>query len=320
MTTIGRLESLGNEPHRKGTDMPRIAYISKRFSPASVEIIHQANIIIDEYSEMGYDLTLRQLYYQFVARDLLPNSMRSYKRLGSIVNDARLAGLIDWDAIQDRTRNVQTNAHWDSPAEIVQACADQFRTDMWKNQDYHVEVWIEKDALIGVISNICKKMDLPHFSCRGYTSQSEMWRAAQRLAAASDRGQTPVILHLGDHDPSGIDMSRDIRDRVELLGCHNLTFKRLALNIEQVRQYDPPPNPAKLTDTRAADYVLEFGSSSWELDALAPNVIEELISDAVDEYVDAERWAESQDEQQRGRDQLRQIADRWDDIMEFVED
>lgn len=126
--------------------MPKHAYRPKKFKPASLEIIDQANQIIDAYRIKGFDLTLRQLYYQFVSRNWLPNKERSYKRLSSIVSDARLAGLIDWEAIVDRTRFVRQNSHWDEPQDILFSAAAGYAIDRWSPQPEMVEVWIEKDA------------------------------------------------------------------------------------------------------------------------------------------------------------------------------
>lgn len=191
--------------------MPLICYHDKKFKEEHLRVIDTANTIIEEYAEQGYELTVRQLYYQFVSRDLISNNQREYKNLGSIINDARLAGLVDWNAIVDRTRNVKMNQHWSSPAEILQAAANTYAIDKWEGQPLRFEVWIEKDALVGVIESTCRKLDVPFFSCRGYTSQSEMWAAAMRYRKSLQKKQGTIILHLGDHDPSGIDMTRDIQ-------------------------------------------------------------------------------------------------------------
>ena len=156
--------------------MPRIEYVERNFAEASLALIGHANAIIAEYARQGFTLTLRQLYYQFVSRDLIPNTMRSYKNLGSVVNDGRRAGLIDWNAIVDRTRELASIGHWDTPASIIGSCAAQFRFDKWAKQATRVEVWIEKDALVGVIDDVCTELDVPYLSCRGSTSQSEMPR------------------------------------------------------------------------------------------------------------------------------------------------
>jgi hypothetical protein len=304
--------------------MPRICYASKNFTSSSLEAIEQANTIIAEYAAQGFDLTLRQLYYQHVARGLIPNTLQSYKRLGSIINDARLAGLIDWDSIVDRTRSLRSLAHWDDPAGIVDACASQFRVDKWEGQEFRPEVWIEKDALVGVIEDVCNRLDVPYFSCRGYTSQSEMWTAARRLMRYAGDDQTPFIIHLGDHDPSGIDMTRDITDRVMMFMEHHdydpANVRRLALNMDQVDQYDPPPNPAKITDSRARNYMATYGHESWELDALEPSVMATLIEDAITEVREETLWEEKVAEELRGRERLQLIADNWANVQDFLED
>lgn len=299
--------------------MPVIAYAQKNFQDASLRLIQQVNGIINEYDAMGYELTLRQVYYQLVARDIIPNNERSYKNLGNLISDGRLAGYIDWNAIVDRTRNVRSNSHWTDPSGIIRSAAQSFALDKWKGQQYYVEVWVEKDALVGIVERICSKLDVPFFSCRGYVSSSEMWAGAMRLKQMSNKaGRTPVILHLGDHDPSGKDMSRDIVDRVELFGVHDLQFERLALNMDQITKYNPPPNPTKLTDSRATGYIDQFGYECWELDALRPEVIDELIHMAVLDYRDDELYNARKDLEEEGTTQLEKLADNYDTVVEIL--
>ncbi len=290
-------------------------FVEKNFKDASLDIIHEANLIINEYRAQGFILTLRQLYYQFVARDLLPNTQRSYKRLGSIINDARLAGLVDWSAIEDRTRNVKSNYHYTGPRQAVQDALDTYEIDMWANQEKRVEVWIEKNALIGVISDICDEMDVPYFACIGYVSQSEQWRAYARARHYEmERGQTTIILHFGDHDPSGIDMTRDNQDRLDLfMGWQAVKVERLALNMDQIEEFDPPPNPAKITDSRFASYAAKYGDESWELDALEPSVMKELIRENVTKHRDQELWEDKLVERDEHKDRLQDIIDNLEE-------
>jgi hypothetical protein len=297
--------------------LPRIAYIDKSFTRGSLAVIQRANEICADYQSQGFDLTLRQLYYQFVARGYIANKDTEYKRLGNIVNDARLTGLLDWHYIVDRTRNLRSLAHWTTPGSVINSAAYGYRTDRWANQPCYVEVWIEKDALVGVITRACERLDVPFFSCRGYTSQSELWGAAQRLIRQQESGHEPIIIHLGDHDPSGIDMTRDIADRLALFGAH-VTVRRIALNMDQVRAYQPPPNPAKLTDARATGYIARFGSESWELDALDPATLDSLITATIDEYRDAEIWERETVAMEADRALLTQAATRWDEIAELL--
>jgi len=263
-----------------GGKMAKIKYTNIKLQARTLAQIETANEILREYGAQGYQLTLRQLFYQFVSRGLISNEERSYKTLGSVISRGRLVGLIDWDYIKDLTRKHLSNPHWYLPQEIVEACADQFSLDKWADQDYRIEVWIEKDALLGVIEKTCRDLDVGWFSCRGYTSQSAMWRAAQRLMGYQSSGQEVIIFHLGDHDPSGVDMTRDIRDRLLVFGA-DVEVNRIALNMDQINRFNPPPNFAKLKDKRAPDYIARFGKDSWELDALEPWYINQIIHDNI---------------------------------------
>ena len=306
--------------------MPKIKYQEINLRKESLALIDVCNKIIREYTAAGYVLTLRQLYYQLVSRDIIPNKQSEYKRVGSIVNDGRLAGLIDWDALEDRTRNVRSISHWDSPEQIIDAVANQYAIDKWDTQDVRPEVWIEKDALVGVIERICNELDISYFSCRGYTSQSEMWGAAQRFIKNAKNGQKTHIIHLGDHDPSGIDMSRDIEDRIRMFMTHHighaahLEFTRIALNMDQITQYQPPPNPAKSTDSRFQGYMNEHGDESWELDALEPQVLADLVRAKVDEIRDDALYEKQQNQESREKEQLGKVSNNWEAVAEFVEE
>lgn len=290
----------------------KICYREINFRPDSLRLIEQVNGIISEYQDLGYSLTLRQVYYQLVARDVIPNNERSYKNLGNLISDGRMAGLISWEAIEDRTRHLRKNSHWSSPGSIIYSAARSFAYDKWEGQENYVEVWVEKDALVGIVGQVCEELDIPYFSCRGYVSQSEMWNAAQRLEAMA--GQKNIhIIHLGDHDPSGKDMSRDICDRLELFGVM-VEFERIALNYDQIEEFNPPPNPTKLSDSRAIGYIEEFGHECLELDALRPDVIEGLIRDSVTSYCDLELLAEARDREKEAKRTLRAVADDWSTI------
>lgn len=293
-------------------------FITKRFSAKSTAVIEEAITIIDDYRAQGFTLTLRQLYYQFVARGLLPNEQREYKRLGQIMSDARMAGLVDWSSIEDRTRSLRSNPHWDGPAGIIESAASSYREDKWAAQDTRIEVWIEKDALTGVIEPVCNELDIPYFACRGYSSQSEQWRAGKRFARYRESGQHVVVLHLGDHDPSGIDMSRDNYDRLDIFSGGSVVLDRLALNMDQIETYSPPPNPTKTTDTRAGNYIARFGKSSWELDALDPPVIDRLIRDAVVQLWDQNAWEASTEKEATNRELLEKARQNWGKVEEFL--
>lgn len=298
--------------------MPKYAYKEINFRPDSLRLIAVINSVIEEYTAQGYDLTLRQVYYQLVARDYIPNNERSYKNTGNLINDARLAGLIDWTAIQDRTRNIRQNSHWSSPASIMSSALYSYAIDTRKDQPNYVEVWVEKDALIGIVQQIASTLDVPCFSCRGYVSASEMWSAAQRFIG-QDYRERRVILHLGDHDPSGKDMTRDIADRLELFGA-DVEVQRIALNWDQIDEFNPPPNPAKLSDSRASAYIEEFGTESWELDALEPKVLTNLIRTCVADLTDASLLERASAREKRDKAELELVKDNWHDAVDLLRD
>ena len=299
--------------------MPKIKYKEIRFKTATVALIHKCNAILRKYNAAGYDMTLRQLYYQLVAADEIPNKQTEYDKLGSVVNDARLAGMIDWSHIVDRTRNLKALPHWSSPEDIISVVADQYRIDKWATQSYRAEVWIEKEALAGVFERICNTLDVPYFSCRGYTSQSEMWSAAQRLRSYTKNKQTPVILHFGDHDPSGMDMTRDVIDRLEMFTGNTLDVRRLALNMDQIEQYQPPPNPAKLSDSRAVAYIEQYGDESWELDALEPDALAGLVRGAIESVIDRDAWNTARADETNQRLTLQAISENFDDVEDAMQ-
>jgi hypothetical protein len=319
--------------------MPKICYTKWEPRPADVSLIKAINRILAEYTRAGYDLILRQLYYQMIAKDLFPdtwideaynarkglapdtkNTVKNYKRLGTIVSKAREAGLIDWDHIVDRGREWQCRPRWNDPSHFLTSVAPQFGIDRWKDQPIRVEVWVEKDSLSGIIERACEPLDVPYFACKGYTSASAIWEAAHRriLKRYAKAGQDTVIIHLGDHDPSGIDMSRDIEDRLRRFSSPTngdfrptIRVNRIALNMDQIKEFDPPPNPAKETDPRAKKYVEEYGEDSWELDALEPATIVSLIQESIRTYMDEEMYEAAEQREVQWREQLVAMADGW---------
>jgi hypothetical protein len=294
----------------------RESFIPKRFGSDALALVATINEILNDYEAQGYDLSLRQLYYQLVARNIVPNTERSYKNVGNLVSDARLAGLIDWDMIKDRGRVVVTNSHWDSPADIVRAAAHSFRLDRWEDQPNYVEVMVEKQALEGVLVPVCEELDVPFTANKGYSSSSAMYEASKRFIRKGNEGKQLYVIYLGDHDPSGIDMSRDVLDRMELFVNSNehiqdIEVQRVALNMDQVRELNPPENPAKITDSRAESYIRRFGRSSWELDAIEPSALAALVRRAITALIDRKLWTNSGRKQQGMKDELLAYAENY---------
>jgi hypothetical protein len=293
--------------------MAREKFVEHKFNKASLALIQTCNDILEEYRGQGYRLSLRQLYYQLVARDYIENSVKSYKRTGDLVSNARLAGLLDWGMIEDRGREVQENSHWETPASILRSAAYSFKMDRWVGQDNYVEVFVEKDALSGILLPVCSQLDVRFTANKGYSSSSAMYEASKRILRAYKNGCDIHIIYLGDHDPSGIDMTRDIRERFELFTKEEIDFEvhRLALNYDQVEMWNPPENPAKESDSRFEAYAAEYGESSWELDAVEPAELAGLVRDQIEELIDFELWNEIVRKEEAYKEELNKLAQNY---------
>jgi hypothetical protein len=279
-----------------------------------------ANDIISKYEAAGYILTVRQLYYQFVARDLIENSEKSYKNLARVITKARMSGMVSWSAIEDRNRGHKEYWYDENELNPIIDLPDYIRFDRWARQDYYIEVWVEKEALGNVVSRACDPFMVPHMSCKGYLSASEAWRAGRRFKKKIQEYKECILIHLGDHDPSGIDMTRDNKERLDLFSRFesHITVVRLALNMDQVEEYQPPPNPAKITDPRANQYIKKFGHTSWELDALDPAVIESKIQREIKKYIDEDMWDAVTEEEKEKRAMLRRVYQNWEEILPLI--
>lgn len=259
-------------------------YIPRKFNAAQREMIDLINAIINEYA--GIPLSVRQVYYQCVARGAIPNGADHYARIQGLINNARLAGEISWEAIEDRGRWLSGHTTYDSPLAAIKLLREKYKIDVWAEQPYRVEVHFEKAALEGVIGAICDDLRVNYFATKGYNSQSEQWKSGRRLASYIQKGQRPIVLHLADHDPAGIDMTRDTTDRLAMFAGYPIQVIRIALTMNQIEAFNPPPFPAKETDTKAAAYVAQYGEDSWEMDALDPAAFKEIIEKAVSGFRD----------------------------------
>ena len=281
------------------------------FRDKSKELIAHCHTIITSYLAKNLKLTLRQLYYQLVSKNIIENKERSYKNLSSLVSDARLAGLLDWEAIEDRIRVPNVPLEFENVVELINWANYWYRLPRWRGQNHYAELWVEKDALAGVLRPIARQFHATMMVNRGYSSQSAMYEAANRFKEKYDgEGQTGILFYLGDHDPSGEDMVRDIRERLAMFGVEELEVRKLALTMEQIEEHNPPPNPAKLTDPRSDAYVAEHGASSWEVDALPPEVLTEIITSAFEEIVDQDKVEEIKEREEAHKTELKKTVEK----------
>lgn len=329
--------------------MARIKFRDIKLSPTNKIRLQQINGIISEYQKQGYVLTLRQLYYQLVSRDYIPNDSKEYAKLSKILKEGRMGGIVDWNAIEDRLRKPSTPSSWDSPEDILDGCIKQYALPRMRGQINYVEVFVEKDALSGVLKRVTQKYHIPISVNRGYSSASAVFDMFNRfkdgLKDAMENYQTGdpvplmVALYLGDFDPSGKDMIRDIEERMmeffigsqfygriydqyldseeyegenfeQYFQTWFLTHFRIvpvALTEQQIKQYNPPRNPAKITDPRAKEFIKKYGQYSWEVDALRPDVLNSLLDAAILDYIDIEKYNEVLAEEKHDIERLKQL-------------
>lgn len=302
--------------------MAKIKYRNMHMSKANKKRLEIINGIIEEYQQDGYVLTLRQLYYQLVTRDVIPNKQSEYSKLSSLLKEGRMAGMVDWDAIEDRLRKPSKPSSFNSPEDILRAAINQYALPRQEGQGVYIEVWVEKDALSGVLKRVTEKYHIPILVNRGYSSASAMFDSYQRFKLAYENNQSIKILYLGDYDPSGIDMIRDIRDRIiefamgefewdnkdDAMDYFGFSVTPIALTREQINQYNPPPNPAKITDPRAKDFIEKHGKTSWEVDALRPEVLNQLLDDAIKENIDQDAFDEVVEREVEDKKKLRSLT------------
>jgi hypothetical protein len=266
------------------------------------ELLSIIERVVKNYQAQEIKLTNRQLYYQLVSLDYIPNAQEVYKRICTFITDARYGGKIDWDAIEDRGRTPSRHPQWDTIEDRVDSAVASYRLPRWKDQEYYVEMFCEKQAMESVLEPIADKYHI-YFGCnKGYSSASTLYELSRRMIYACERNDAEpkkaIILYMGDHDSSGLDMVRDMEDRIEefyhrgIVRGSEFEIVPLALNMEQIKKYNPPPNPAKMTDPRAKKYVDEFGESSWELDALKPEVLMKIAEIGIQKYLDIDKYNE----------------------------
>lgn len=276
----------------------------------TLQMLKDLEHVIQDFKERGfYPLSLRQIYYQAVARGYIENSENSYNNMGYIVRRAREAGIWDWDTIEDRNRNLIENTHFDDPQERIMYAAYNYAIDKRATQPIYIECWVEKAALIGVLEPVARKYDVPCFACRGFVSSTANHEAADRFKAQAHRRRR-IIVYAGDYDPCGFSIHESVSDRQKMFGA-DVELIRIGLTKEQIKQYNPPPAPVKEKDTRAKGFVKEHGEQVWELDALDPQVIADLYAEQIEALTDQSLYNEAQQREQREQEQLFSLYRNW---------
>ncbi len=243
--------------------------------PRTLALIDVARQILAEHHPM----TVRQVYYQLVARQLITNKRSQYQAVSKALVAARQEGLISWDWIEDRLRRPRGVAMWSDLNDFASGAASSFRLDVWEEQPLYLECWLEKDALSGIFEDVLRTYGVTLNVGRGYDGWDSIHNASKRLSAGD------TVLYFGDFDPSGEDMARSLRDRMAFFDCRPEIIK-CALTPEDIERYALPPDFAKTTDSRCAAFVAKHGDVSVELDALPGDVLKDRLVHEVEKRMD----------------------------------
>lgn len=284
------------------------------------QTVSLVNKILSEYT---MKLTLRQIYYRLVADYGLANKRSSYNSLSSQLVKARERGHVNENRIEDRTRTfLGGESGFDNPEQFIEAVKEWFLSywkkydkELWNDQDQFVIVWVEKDALSRVLSDVADTYRVITAPSRGYASFTYIRDALRKLP----RDKPVTILHFADHDSSGLDMTRDIQRRFRRYGGRNVTVERVALTYEQVQEYGLTPNPTKLTDPRAMSYISQYGRECWELDAIEPSELQNLVLNAIENHVDLDQWENSKAQMEEEREALEETFEKWRKALDKIE-
>ena len=275
----------------------------------------------------GTAITLRQLYYRLVAAGIIPNNLRSYKNLIAACSKWRRERVIPISAFEDRTRGMATNDRGereDDPEGWLSyfvkqgiESAKNYNLARWFKQKYRVMIAVEKQALEGPFAQVCEELDVDLAVCRGYPSISFLEEAARSLENSHDRKN--VLLYFGDFDPSGLDIPRAVEEDLSGFFAQDFEFKRVALTRVQATETNLIPAPAKETDARYAGFSSEHGEEVFELDAIEPSTLQQMIRDAVNEYFDDDVFGEREEVIRRGRDKIAKLL-KEGGVEQFIED
>ena len=284
----------------------------KRLQKKRRHLLDKAIEIIEKYERGGYRITVRQVFYQMVTLGLIDNNKKEYDRIVEILVDGRMSGEIDWDTVVDRARRRMMPNQFSSMKEFVGVVKDSFRKPRWEDQVHYIEVMVEKEALAGILEPIARKYHVSLIANKGYSSASAMYEAALRIKEKMEKGKICHVLYLGDHDPSGVDMGRDIEERLVEFECE-VEVERIALTMEQIRKYHLPSNTVKTTDSRSTKYIKKYRNKSWELDALNPEILTDLLKSSILVYLDEDKYREMKRQEKAEKTRLQDIVDRLEE-------
>ncbi len=268
---------------------------------ATLEKIAAATEILREnWETTDRPMTLRQVFYQLVSRQVTHNTLGAYQSLSEWLVDERKAGRVPWDHMEDRTRRPRHVSMWKGLPDYREAVMASYRRNVWQDQPRYIEVWSEKDALSGIFEDVLEPYGVTLNIGRGYDGWSSLREAARRF-----RNREGSILYFGDWDPTGEDIFRSFRERLAFFECDPPPeIVTVALLREDIERYHLPPEMAKESDSRSYYFVARHGDQTVELDALPMAVLRARIAEAVEHRMDMAALERTRATERRDRNRL----------------
>lgn len=360
--------------------MARVKYVNKTFQDEKAALVDPIQQVFDEYAAQGYLLNARAIAYRLEGQGIIRKTEESFQRVETVAKEGRDMGLFDWDGLPvDSARALRDYAMWANEAARIASAARNHLTDKWARQENRVEVWAEKEGLLGIIRGACEDEDVPFRALTGYDAIGALREGARRSMARSARGrflmraqdryanglerinrfylalvnmdeseiaeeameyykalqpiwmeelgrdvpeQHTTILYIGDHDPSGMNITETVRRDLLKYGAHDFTVRRIAITCEETCENEDPElhsAPAKVTDARHRNYVQQHGTTdAWEVESLEPAVLAGRVTAAIQEWRDENAWEEAIEAEEEQRENIALVAERWDDVIAYL--
>ena len=288
--------------------------------PKYEEVVEAALEVFKQYNTA---LTLRQLYYRLVSRHLFPNTINSYKRLSRLMVKARETRDVPVNCLEDRSRRIlgrgdagfiSAEAFLKKRIASLRESYKEFRLPMWVDQPNYILVSLEKDALSRLVSDIANQYSVRTFPTRGYPSFTYVQRMASYMRNRLS-GKPTVVLYFGDFDPSGVDIERDLSERLGKYDAGDYTVVRVALTNEQITKYDLPPMPVKTSDARSDAFLETYGNKSVELDALDPNILKFMVAQSISSHINLDAWKKKEAEIEKFKLWIKKKLENMEDLI-----
>lgn len=310
--------------------------MSERIAPRSRKVRGKAAATIalgreahDILAASPYAMTLRQLFYALVSSAAISKAEPAYGRLKRVMRDLREDGTVPWGWLVDHTRSVFAARTWEGLEGLLADSARLYRRDLMRQQEVAIQLWAESDSIGSVVAPVADRYTIPTFIGRGYSARGYLWNAARDAVAAHAAGKDVHILHVGDHDPSGVDIFRDVEETLRLyvtavesrlpVASVRRTFdeddiagstawlevERLALLPEQIEAHDLPVRPPKASDARTASF---SGPGAVEVEALPVEALLAIVEHAITDRIDTEALRVAELAEASEREVARHIA------------